>query len=520
MTTDNAAAAARRAAGPWPRAITEVALVLILILAIFHETLWSMVSIWLRSDTFAHGFLILPISLWLIWDRRRQIASLTPSRRYLGLLPLAAFGAVWLAARLVDIQVIQQFMLVAMLVSSAWVVLGDRVTRALLFPLGFLFFSVPVGEALVPPMMEFTATFTVELIRLTGIPVYREGLFFSLPSGNWSVVEACSGVRYLIAAVTLGVLYAYLTYRTLWKRLAFVAFSMAVPVVANGVRAYLIVMLAHWSDHRLAVGVDHLVYGWLFFGLVMLIMFSIGAIWREAPASADPPGGAPPDPPGRSDSLTAPLSALLVAALWSGLAWAIDHSEDRPAGADLAVPESVGQWQQIPQEAWTWTPRILGPDRVVRAFYAAEGQTVGVYVAQYNHQRQGAELINSRNVMVPERDKAWRERARTDQQADISGRSLDVRESEIAGGTKNLLTWHWYRVGDRYTSNRYVGKALEALSRLTFGRRDGALIAVTTPLDGSKPAARQRLAAFLRAGLPALENAMRRAAGQAPRGAG
>ena len=87
-----------------------------------------------------------------------------------------------------------------------------------MFPLAFMLFAVPVGEFLVPPMMEFTADFTVAAIRLTGIPVFREGLFFTLPTGAWSVVEACSGVRYIIASLTLGCLYAYLSYVSYLKR--------------------------------------------------------------------------------------------------------------------------------------------------------------------------------------------------------------------------------------------------------------------------------------------------------------
>ena len=95
------------------------------------------------------------------------------------------------------------------------------------------------------------------------------------------MVEACSGVRYLIASVMVGTLFAYLTYQSLARRIAFVAVSFLVPVLANWLRAYMIVMLGHLSGNKLAVGVDHLIYGWVFFGVVMLLMFWIGARWRE-----------------------------------------------------------------------------------------------------------------------------------------------------------------------------------------------------------------------------------------------
>ena len=70
----------------------------------------------------------------------------------------------------------------------------------------------------------------------------------------------------------------------------FVALSVIVPIIANGMRAYMIVMIAHLSDMKLALGVDHLIYGWVFFGIVMLLLFWIGSFWREIPAPTVPRG--------------------------------------------------------------------------------------------------------------------------------------------------------------------------------------------------------------------------------------
>src|SRR5262249_35737350 len=121
---------------------------------------------------------------------------------------------------------------------------------------------------------------------------------FLIPSGRWSVVEACSGIRYLIASLVVGTLYAYLSYRSLTRRLVFVGFSIAVPIVANWIRAYMIVMIGHLSGNTLAVGVDHIIYGWAFFGLVILLMFWIGARWHDNKAE-----------PVRGDAAIAPGAA-------------------------------------------------------------------------------------------------------------------------------------------------------------------------------------------------------------------
>ncbi len=267
--------------------------VLFLMTAMFWPTFYSMAEVWERSETFAHGYLIFPISAWLIWRMRDELALIQPRPDWRGLILLTAAGAGWLLADAGSVNVVAQFAFIAMLIAAVWTLLGWTFVWAAFFPLMFLFFAVPVGEFLIQPLMGVTADFTVSMLQATGIPVYREGMFFSIPSGDWSVVEGCSGLRYLIASITLGVLYAYLTYRSWQRRLLFSIAAIIVPVFANSGRAYMIVMIAHLSDMKLALGVDHYIYGWVFFGIVMLLLFWIGSFWRED----DQPQSGQPDKP-------------------------------------------------------------------------------------------------------------------------------------------------------------------------------------------------------------------------------
>ena len=208
-----------------------------------------MVAIWVRSETFAHGFVVAPISLWLIWRMRDRLRPLEPRPSWLALPLIAAAGFGWLLGEVGAVNAVSQFAFVSMLVLAVPAVLGIRVTRAMLFPLGFLFFSVPIGEFLLPTLMAHTADFTIAAVRASGVPVLREGLqVFSVPNGRWSVVEACSGVRYLIASLVVGTLFAYLNYTSMWRRVAFIGVSIVVPIVANWLRAYIIVMLGYLSE--------------------------------------------------------------------------------------------------------------------------------------------------------------------------------------------------------------------------------------------------------------------------------
>ena len=261
------------------------------LLVLYGPTFESIVSIWWRSGTFTHCFFVLPIVGYLVWRKRLALQHVTFRTDPRGLPFLGLIGLAWLLADLIHVQVVAQLAVVAMIVVLVWVALGWAVVRILAFPLGFLLFAVPMGEAVVYPLMQLTATVTVTLLSLSGIPVYSEGTFISIPSGDWSVVEACSGIRYLIASVFLGSLYAYLSYRSLLAPDRFMVLATVVPILANGIRAFLIVMIGHLSGMKLAVGIDHLIYGWVFFGFVMFALFAIGNLWSEQPTPEDVAGG-------------------------------------------------------------------------------------------------------------------------------------------------------------------------------------------------------------------------------------
>ncbi len=484
---------------------------------IFYATVESMVAIWWRSETFTHGFLIAPIVIWLIWEKRQVLARLVPRPQYMALIPLLLFGFLWLFGQVMDAAVVQQIALIGILLSGLWVILGTSIVWAIAFPLAFLFLAVPVGEGLIPVLMEFTADFTVGLLKLTGIPVYREGLFFTLPSGNWSVVEGCSGVRYLIASVTLGCLFAYLSYQSLLKRGLFIAASFIVPVIANGLRAYMIVMIGHLSSMKLATGVDHLIYGWVFFGLVMFVLFAVGSIWRDHQTSAD---SASPAAQGEAASLLTKVNpypcalvVLLLSCAWPVTAYLIENQQTLAAITPLETPRGSEDWVQQDGESWQWRPVVKGVDGEFHQFYQRDGITVSIYIGQYLTQNQNKELINSQNVFVVQKSPDWRVVARSKVALNLAGDTIEVDQAHIKGSGSNLLTLRWYRLGNKYTANPYIGKLLGGLAKLTFDRRDGAYITVTTHVDDEANLPFDTLQDFINTMLPSLEAQLDRVVG-------
>ena len=505
-------------AAVWKRAGLLFAFAFVALLGIYRETVYDLIDGWSRTGTFAHGYIILPVSAWLVWRLRDRLAVVTPKPQPLALLPLVACGVMWLVGDSVGVHALAQYAFVAMIPCLVWAVFGNQVTRRILFPLAFLFFAVPAGDFLMPTLMDHTADFTVAALRLSGVPVFREGNYFTIPSGNWSVVEACSGLRYLIASVTLGCLFAYLNYRSLWRRAAFIVAAILVPIVANWLRAYMIVMLAHVSSNKLATGVDHLVYGWLFFGLVMLLLFWVGNFWRDddqpEPASANPDAQAPvpstlPLPPAASKSSARAFGLIVAAALvialpWPALANWLERVADAPHPGAMVL-DPVDGWTGGAAAFTSFVPHYQKPRSVLNETFESDQRKVALFVAYYSGQLNNGMLVTYDNDVVVVSDKVWGAVARRAKTVTVTGQPLHVAEIEIKGdgghGDERLLAWRWYWINGRLTTSDYLAKAYNALDKLTGRGDDSAVIVVTTTMaeqgDGKARAALESFVAAM-----------------------
>jgi exosortase A len=500
----------------WATTLYAIAAAVAAILALYWDTAGSMVALWASSDTYAHGYLIVPIALALVWRRRREVAKLVPAPDYLGFVLLAGAGFAWLVAAAGQVQVVQQYAMMAMIPAAVVALAGRRVALALAFPLSFLLLAVPFGEAFLPLLMDWTADFTVAALRLTGIPVYREGTFFAIPSGQWSVVEACSGLRYLIASITVGALYAYLTYRRFWKRALFIVLSVVVPVVANFLRAYMIVMIGHLSGMKLAVGIDHFIYGWLFFGLVIGVLFWLGSFWRDAaPASRERDAAFPAA--ARATAAAMACTAIGVAALaapWPLYAQYLDRANE--ARAVLTAPAEASGWSLEPQPVTHWRPHYAGAAATAFAVYRKEDRSVALYLGYYRNQRQGTELVSSQHAIAGGPGSSWASIGAGPRTEELRKGAVELRQTRLRSPSGRLLVWDWYRVAGRDLGNPYLAKALLARDKLLGRGDDSAAIAIAAPYDIRPEVAAETLRLFAREMLPSIDAALGAATPEKP----
>lgn len=449
------------------------------------------------NETFTHGFLVFPLTFWLIWQKKDQLLLLksAPDPRVFTLLVILLFG--WFISSAVDVQVVQQFCMISIIIATIWIVVGRQVLSLVFFPLIFLYFAVPFGQSFIPLFMEFTANFTVYSIQLSGIPVYRDGLFFTLPSGSWSVVEECSGVRYLIASFTLGCIYAYVNYSSLKKRLIFILLSLIVPVIGNGLRAYGIVMIGHFSGMELAVGADHLVYGWVFFGVIIFLLFYLGSFWWDPEESFITEISE--SKRGKRDSYTRfsllflIASFVLIACFYFFSNYIKESKQERIKSVSFTLPANFSGWQFDGDSLLKWQPIFSNPDAEISRGYYFGNDFVQLNIGYYQTQRQGAEAISTMNRIATPLGGEWKKV----KSSEIQDNGMYFTETELSNSDTKVLVWHWYRIGQYETTSPYIAKAFDAYNLMVKGRTDASMISVSTRLDENKKFSRQRIIDFL-----------------------
>lgn len=250
-------------------------------LALFTVTAreWAeMLHQWWYIDTYSHILLVPIIIGWLVALKASELAKIDPRPWLPGLLVVAAGLGLWCLGRIMGANLVAHAGAVGALQGLVIAALGPRASTLIALPLCFGVFLVPFGDEIIEPLQVITAEIAIVLTQWSGIPAYFDGIYIDTPVGLFVVAEACSGVRFLIAMVTLAVLVAFTRFSKWSARIAFMIVSIVIPILANGVRAWGTVYIAQSQGVEFASGFDHVFYGWFFFAFV--VIFILGLAWR------------------------------------------------------------------------------------------------------------------------------------------------------------------------------------------------------------------------------------------------
>lgn len=460
----------------WQRHLALLAGVAVALLLLFFNDAAGLAHIWWTNTTFGHCLFIGPVIGWLVWQRRHDVAPMVPSAWAPGLGLVALGGAAWLVGAAASVALARHLGLVMMLQGAVVTMLGPHVARALLFPLFYAFFLVPFGESLEPPLQSVTVDMAMALLHLAGVPAAVDGVLITIPNGYFEVAEACSGAKFVIAMMAYGTLVANVCYLSWSRRAAFMVMALIVPVVANGLRAAGTIYAAYLTSVEAATGFDHIMFGWVFFGLVMAAVLAIGWKWFDRDPDAawiDATAIAPPLT--RTDRLVAAALVLAVAALFPS--WdAVIAGRAQPLPEQISLPVIPG-WARISADAATsWSPNYPGADHFLLGHYGdGQGATVDLAIAVYGSQHEGKELVGFGIGALRENDR-W---VRVANVPDIAGgRAMRI----TAAGRVERLVALWYRLGGITTTSDRTVK-IETLKAKLFGGPQAAVaVLISAPI--------------------------------------
>lgn len=494
LSQDEARAAL--ASGPWRRALLLLGAIWLALFALFASDWGKMFAQWWDSSTYNHVLLVPVILGWLVWLRLPELRKLTPDAWWPGLVLVAGAVLVWVLGAFAGFDLFRQTGAVALLPATALLVLGPRVGAGLWFPLCYSAFLVPFGDELVPLLQTITAKITVALVHLSGIPAKIDGVFIDTPAGLFEVAEACSGVKFLIAMIALGVLVGNVCFKAWRRRLAFMALCLAAPILANGVRAWGTIFAAQYVGVEKAAGIDHIIYGWIFFALVIAAVLALS--WRFFDRAIDDPmidaAAIEADPRlARLAAMTvrSALALLLAMAMvLGGQMWA--RAADSMAASlprQIYLPEVPG-WHRVDYrpQVW-WEPRATGAEHRLLGRYAdASGREVDVFVALYSAQAEGKEAGGyGEGALRQDSDWAW--------QGDGPPAPAAKSERLLAQGRVERIAQTWYRSGALLDGSNARLKLTNIADRLLLRARPTmTLILSAEAHPGHDPA--QALAAF------------------------
>lgn len=437
------------------------------------QGLVTVVDIWWGNEIFNHGFFIVPGAFYLIYLQRKRLLTtpIKPSLLSLTLiLPSLFLYVVGVAG---DIRLFMHLATFTLLPSLIWFLLGTQATRVILFPLCFMLFSVPVGEQLIPYLQEIAADGSVALLKLTGIPLYRSGLYIEIPQGRFLVAEACSGVSFFIASFVIGSLYAYLNLNSAKRRTTFVLISLIFPILANIVRVYGIILIAYWTDMEYAAGADHLIYGWFFFAFVIVCLLGLGELMRKKQSSTT---STPHTLIERAIEWkkVSGVALLLVASI-TWVFW-VNKNTASIGGVDQPI------FNQLPKNWYCdkydpWKPLLQQPTRLTSQGIRVSGTCSTVVHAWFND--VDGELVSSLHRLFSPND--W---------SRVEAISVAIPEGEVemvsgvkianpTGSTRYVSSW--YLINGKVFNNEVKAKLYQVYLSLQGKPTSGGLVIVSSP---------------------------------------
>ena len=240
-------------------------------IAVYYPVMNGLVKVWYNSDDFSHGFLIIPLSAYILWQDRKVLSTQPVDGSWIGLLVVIFSLFMYLFGKFGAIYTLSSISMVTFIWGAVIYILGLKFFKLCIFPLLFLLFMIPVPAqiyaALTNPLQFIVTKVTVAMASMMGVIIYREGNVIHLSDMTFQVVQACSGLRSIMTMLTLGAIFSYFSLRTPIMRTILIAAGIPIAIAINIFRVFTVVIAYNYFKFNLSEGTPHTILGLLVFAL-------------------------------------------------------------------------------------------------------------------------------------------------------------------------------------------------------------------------------------------------------------
>jgi len=465
------------------------------------------INVWTVSEIFNHCFLVVFGAFFLIYQRRYQLNQQFFVPNYWLIIPIIATLILYTFGTVGDIRLLMHIATFVSLPLLIWLIVGNKIAKTIAFPLYFMLFAIPVGDQLIPYLQELTTDFSVPLLEMSGVPIFRNGLYLDIPQGRFLVAEACSGISFLIASIVFGNIYAYLSFRTLPKQLLFVFISIIVPILANILRVYGIILTAHLTDMEYAAGADHLIYGGVFYTIILFLLIFIGERFRDKAINHDlnPAIQKTADQSDKLRSYSLPVAIIIITIFVLQFTWLklIENNKLTIESTYIINTQSIfSNTDKI--SPIRWQPNFEQASEIQQGNVRLDENTsIDFFIASDTD--SNGELISSLNRLYD----AERWTLINVSTIYVKGSQHQAQLTKLVSplGEERIII-HWYQISNKFFANKVKAKLFQTTSSLFGQENNNVLVALSLQAYNHKVNIEQVLMRFIASNSDQLNNVL------------
>lgn len=465
------------------RKILPPAALLISFLISFWPVIQKLLLRWDNGDD-NYCYLVIPVFFYLCWEKRGEFHFQEFTWNPWGTIPALLSSALILAGELGSVETLMYLGLWACMASIFFTLYGRRI-RALIFPLIILLFIVPL-----PPFINRTLTFhlkmiasaiSVDILRMVGVSVMLEGNIIDLGIDRLQVADACSGLRYFMPMILMGLLTAHFFTRGFWRKTIVLLLIVPLAIFINIIRIFFAGLCVVSGHAELAQNMFHDFSGWLAFMLAGIILIAVALLLKRI--------GRYPSPLHEIDSVPGKMkfgaghimTTIIICSVFfsGGLASGYFSSASLipPRESFQDFPMKISQWEGtrffLPDDVL----QSLWADDYISASYRSPGSSsvIHLFIPYYQYQKTMHTAHAPQSCLL---GSGWSLLSSRDSLIKVSGDSISIRVMSLEKDNQHLIGSYFFLQRGRVVTSPWKNKWYLLKDSITKRRTDGALVRI------------------------------------------